>query len=55
MAGEKNKNYKIVINVDVNVNIFETMFNSNVNCTDYMHKKCCETNYSLCRDIYDML
>ena len=31
--------------VDVNVNILL------VNCTDYMHKKCCETNYSLCRDI----
>ena len=37
--------------VDVEVNIFEKMFNINVNCTDYMHKKCCETNYSLCRDI----
>ena len=33
-----------------NVNIFK-MFNINVNCTDYMHKKCCETNYSLCRHI----
>ena len=38
--------------VDVNVNIFEKMFN--VNCTDYVHEKCCETNYSLCCDIYDM-
>ena len=40
-----------VIVVDVNVNIFEKMFNINANCTDYMHKKCCKTNYSLCRDI----
>ena len=37
--------------VDVNVNIFEKMFNINGNYTDYMYKKCCETNYSLCRDI----
>ncbi len=33
------------------VNIFEIFFNINVNCTDYMHKKCCETNYNLCCDI----
>ena len=37
--------------VDVNVNNFEKMFNIDVNCTDYMHKKCCETNHSLYRDI----
>ena len=43
--------YKIVVNViviyfDVNVDIFEKMFNINVNCTDYMHEMCFETNYS---------
>ena len=47
IAGEKKIMNKIVVNVivvDVNVTI-------NVNCTDYMHKKCFEINYSLCRDI----
>ena len=28
----------LLYTVDVNVNIFEKMFNINVNCTDYMHK-----------------
>ena len=45
---------KIVVNVIVVIillmlmSIFLKMY---VNCTDYMHKKCCETNYSLCHDI----
>ena len=48
MAGEKKLLLMLLL---YNVNIFEKMFNINVNCTDYMYKKCCETNYSLCRDI----
>ena len=38
---------KIVVDIIVVIYI-EKMF---VNCADYMHKKCCEMNYSLRRDI----
>ena len=44
---------KIVVNVIVIIYIVDVKLNVNIfkMFTDYMHKKCCETNYSLCRDI----